>query len=723
MSTTALLLMVLVTPSTSTYIDYDELGRVRATRGNDGQNVRYTYDDNGNVETITDSLNRQTKFEYDGLDRVVKSTDAMQKVTQFGYDAGDRLVWVKDPRNLETSYDYDGFGQLWSQTSPDTGTTSFQYNAAGQRTSLTRQDGSALSYGYDPLGRPTSVGTPNASEVRSFVYDECAGGKGRLCSASTSIPGNVLTKVAIGYTPEGQVAYTHTIGSGANDITRYFYDGMGRLQTLEYPSGVDVNYGYGQGKLTTMTATLGSSTVNVATSIKYEPFGAVKSWTYGNGLNRLYNHDLDGRLTGISTAAGSNIQQSLTYAYNANDLIEALTNGTDASNSHSYEYDELLRLKKDVLGGGATVQIDTLDAVGNRTGRSSTVSGTTTNTSYTISPSSNQMLGMAGPVQRTLVYNVRGNLWSSTGWQGNRTYSYDAFDRLKSVAIDGTTTNYTINALGQRIGKNLDGTFAKRFVYTGQNQLLAQTTPTGWKSYLWLGGELVGVVQPTSALSYVHTDHLGRPEVATNAAQQPVWKAVNLVYHRTVTMDNVGGIIVGFPGQYWDEDTDTWYNGFRDYDPYTGRYIQSDPIGLVGGLNTYAYVRGNPITLVDPMGLADMILLAPGAPGYTGAQALNPPGVYSIVGHGNPNGVNDGYGNQLTPQQLADKVKADPNYNAGESVELYACRTGQSDYAKKFAEALGATVVAPNTRVGIYSSGRIILIPDAGQMIEFAGKP
>ncbi|MBX3724385.1 MAG: RHS repeat-associated core domain-containing protein [Xanthomonadales bacterium] len=96
---------------------------------------------------------------------------------------------------------------------------------------------------------------------------------------------------------------------------------------------------------------------------------------------------------------------------------------------------------------------------------------------------------------------------------------------------------------------------------------------------------------------------MGRPELLSDGQGQIAWRARLRAFDRQVHLDRIGGYALGFPGQYHDEETGLAYNVFRDYDPATGRYIQSDPIGLAGGLNTYAYALSNPVSFFDSLGL------------------------------------------------------------------------------------------------------------------------
>jgi len=110
-------------------------------------------------------------------------------------------------------------------------------------------------------------------------------------------------------------------------------------------------------------------------------------------------------------------------------------------------------------------------------------------------------------------------------------------------------------------------------------------------------------------LAYIQPDHLDTPRTVTDSTQKVIWQWDNQdPFGANAANEDPDGdgqrfsLNLRFPGQYFDSETGLHYNYFRDYDPSTGRYIQSDPIGLTGGLNTYAYVGGNPISYRDPFG-------------------------------------------------------------------------------------------------------------------------
>ena len=122
----------------------------------------------------------------------------------------------------------------------------------------------------------------------------------------------------------------------------------------------------------------------------------------------------------------------------------------------------------------------------------------------------------------------------------------------------------------------------------------------------------IGTGNPTPIASYyVHADHLGSPRAVTRPSDNAImWQWDNVdPFGVNAANENPAGqgsfrYALRFPGQYYDAETGTHYNYFRDYDPSIGRYEQSDPIGVRSGPSTYGYVYQSPLRFVDPKGLA-----------------------------------------------------------------------------------------------------------------------
>jgi RHS repeat-associated protein len=604
---------------------YDALNRLQKEQRDDQDaGTSYLYDRNGNLTAAIDPLGRKTTQVFDGFDRVMTqilpppTPGAAAPVIGYGY-SHHALLSVTDPRKLTTRYSVDGLGQETSIVSPDTGTTSTSYDGAGNPSVSADAAGRKTTYRFDAASRLTQLGNS------FFEYGkDGSGATGRLtkmsdASGETSYVydgfGRLLKKVQLVGSGSSAKAFTtaYTYGSSGSSV--------GHVTSLTYPSGNRIEYAYGtDGRVKSLVLHgPGAGPVTILRDIRYVPFGMVRGWTWGNSSTaspNIYERklDLEGRIVSYPLGHPTNNGTVRTLSYDAAGRITATkhSGGTGAALlDQRYGYDGLDRLT--AFDSASTSQRFQYDANGNRTratfGANSYINA--------ISAASNRLSSTSGPAPaKQNSFDATGNVTSD----GTVQYKYGSDGRLDAAVRGAVTTNYLYNGVGQRVAKINTAGVTVHYVYDESGRLLGEYDGAGKavQETVYLGDNPIAVLKPpvagSKALStsvyYAYTDHVQTPRVLTGAIDNKVvWRWDNadpFGLDQPVEYPTSLGTFTynpRFPGQLFDRETSNHYNYFRDYDPQTGRYLQSDPIGLTGGINTYGYVNGNPITFVDPKGL------------------------------------------------------------------------------------------------------------------------
>ncbi len=634
---------------------YDALGRLRSSLQDvDGlaAQTQLHYDALDRVVRVTDPNGLHTDTVYNGFGDVVSTTSPDTGTTTSTYDGAGRVHTTTDARGITATYAYDTLDRVTSVAYPDDSRNlGFVYDAApvecptaerfhiGRLARMTDASG-ATAFCYDRFGHLTRK--LQATQGRTFTvrydYTPRAGSGNGVLLRPRPPAGHLMgltypdgAQVRIDRNPLREVtSLTVTLANGQTETL---------LRNAQYyPFGPVSRWTYGNGR--TLARSLNQN---------YLP-GFVED-TRPGGLSEGYWFDAVGNLQSLQRADQS-APSKRTYGYDGLDRLTGVRDGATATLLQGYEYDRTGNRTRETEGsavrdyayvadthrlasaGGLSRQYD--DA-GNTTriapATSAAQMAAPVASGTRAKPTRNLHQGLQTPARArrdekhdrprpTSRAAVRGPAATSTATKTFpthivRDFIYDATGRMRQVRHDGVVAvDYLYNARGERVHRSSVGQSvtavhdeAGRWLgdYDGSGQPIQQA--------IWLDDLPVGLLVGAGAnqtLYYLEPDALGSPRVAIDPVRDVAvwrWDLTGEAFGETLPNEDPDGdgiafvLDMRFPRQRYDAATGLYHNYFRDYDPAIGRYVQSDPIGLAGGISTYAYGNGAPLGFSDPLGL------------------------------------------------------------------------------------------------------------------------
>ena len=552
--------------------------------------ITYEYDSKGRVIKES-SGTRATNYSYDSKGNIATFTNAKGEVTNYTYDVMGRVTTVSYSNGTVENYKYDFNGNMTKLTTPTPSNFNFNYNGIDKRVSLTSPLNLTTSYTYNKNRNLSSIVRPSTKTITNTYTAD------RLTSTAT---------------PEGATNYTYlfadTIGSVTNGSKSITYGYDGELLTSLTQNGIlnqSINYTYNNDFAVTSAAYAGKTT-----SLTYDNDRLLIS----SGDFTLSRDTANGYVTNISDGTISqNINynnfgeiskvsdNTFTYELSQRDNSGAITqkreniNGVDTV--YDYIYDNKARLTA-VSKNNQEVENYTYDNNGNRL--QAIVNSVTTQASYTLDDN----LEVYG--DNTYSYDADGYLVEKVTPNETTTYTYNTLGALTSVTTPTKTINYHLTALNQRVAKEVDGVITEKYLWANLTTLLAvyDGNDNLVQRFNYADNRMPISMTQDSQTYYLHYDQVGTLRAISDTNH-------NII--KEVTYDTFGNILedtnkefhvpFGFAGGLQDSDTGLVHFGYREHDPYTGKWTAKDPIDFGGGdSNLYGYVLGNPVGFVDPEG-------------------------------------------------------------------------------------------------------------------------
>ncbi len=574
----------------------DEMGRV-LSRTTAMETETYAYNAMGYRISATDGANITTRVSYDGLYRPVVVQNALDAQWWTDYDLLDRATAAEDPRGKIRTTAYDTLGRRIASGRPSGATDRFGYDGFGNLTSHTNAEGHVYAMAYDALGRMLTATDATGRQVVSNVYD----GVGNLL---TRTDGNGVT---LSCTYDACDRLTGRMGPGVSDA--FTYDAVGNLLAAANDTASE-NFSYDvMNRLSAATTTVGGHAFT--TSWARDAGGLVTNVAYGAGWSVTRTYDADGRLVGVSDGLG----HAWTFTY---DGAGKPTGGMSPDGTtHAFTYDAAGRLSGWNVGtiAGRTI---TRDAAGRRI-RDTVTAGTMPRASAD-RHAENVFDAADRIVSATVTYGV-------TNTPVAEFYLHDGNGALTNVVTAGANTfEAAYTAQGQLAALGVQ-TFAydalgNRVAVAGRIWIPDHSDPlkrpllecaadgTVLRRYVWGNGRLLGFVDAAGALTIAHGDEQGSVIALTDLDGNVLHTAHYGPHGEDWGATGVNPTPFAWLGGHgvkrlpaYGTLVPLYLTRHRLYSATLKCFLSSDPLGLSGGLNLYAYAEGNPLAYIDPLGL------------------------------------------------------------------------------------------------------------------------